>query len=110
LDTLTGGLGDDQFVLNSPNQGSVSITDFGDGADAIVVSNGGFGGGLTTVGGTLTPTLFGATSGVAVRFVYSGGVLQFDTDAGAGVSLVTIANIAGPGAATLGAGNILVVA
>jgi Ca2+-binding RTX toxin-like protein len=112
-DTLSGGSGTgaDRFQYNFSNEGTDSITDFGVGADAIVVSNAGFGGGLTTtVGGTLTPTLFGATAGGAVRFVYSGGVLQFDTDAGAGVSLVTIANIAGPGAGTLGAGNILVVA
>jgi Ca2+-binding RTX toxin-like protein len=109
-DTLTGGNQNDLFQSNFSNQGTDSKTYFGNGADAIVVSNGGFGGGLTTVGGTLTPTLFGATAGGAVRFVYSGGVLQFDTDAGAGVSLVTIANIAGPGAGTLGAGNILVVA
>ncbi len=58
----------------------------------------------------MDPLQFGATAGGAVRFVYSGGVLQFDTDAGPGISLVTIANIAGPGAGTLGAGNILVVA
>ena len=113
-DTLSGGSGTgaDRFQYNFSNEGTDSITDFGLGADAIVVSNGGFGGGLTTVfGGTLTPTLFGATAGGAVRFVYSGGVLQFDTDATiAGISLVTIANIAGPGAGTLGAGNILVVA
>jgi Ca2+-binding RTX toxin-like protein len=112
-DTLSGGSGTgaDRFQYNFSNEGTDSITDFGNGADAIVVSNAGFGGGLTTtVGGTLTPTLFGATAGGIVRFVYSGGVLQFDTDADAGVSLVTIANIAGPGAGTLGAGNILVVA
>jgi Ca2+-binding RTX toxin-like protein len=113
-DTLTGGSGTttgaDRFWYNSSNEGGDTITDFGIGADAIVVSNGGFGGGLTTVGSTLTPSLFGATAGGIVRFVYSGGVLSFDTDASAGVSLVTIANIAGPGAGTLGAGNILVVA
>ncbi|REJ39880.1 MAG: calcium-binding protein [Microcystis flos-aquae TF09] len=112
LDTLTGGLGDDQFVLNSPNQGSVSITDFGDGADAIVVSNAGFGGGLTTVGGTLDPTLFGTTGGGAVRFVYVTGTnnfLFFDTDASTGVNLVEIAQIAGPTAGSLGASNILVI-
>ncbi|MFO0291669.1 MAG: calcium-binding protein [bacterium] len=112
-DTLSGGSGTgaDRFQYNFSNEGTDSITDFGIGLDAIVVSNGGFGGGLNTVsGGTLDPLQFGATAGGAVRFVYSGGVLQFDTDAGPGISLVTIANIAGPGAGTLGAGNILVVA
>jgi Ca2+-binding RTX toxin-like protein len=112
FDTLTGGTGDDQFVLNSPNQGSVSITDFGDGADAIVVSNAGFGGGLTTVGGTLDPSLFGTAGGGAVRFVYVTGInnfLFFDTDASTGVNLVEIAQIAGPTAGSLGASNILVI-
>ncbi|BAG04636.1 hemolysin-type calcium-binding region protein [Microcystis aeruginosa NIES-843] len=112
-DTLTGGNGNDRFVYNNPNEGGDLIADFNiasGNTDAIVVSNGGFGGGLTTVGGTLAPSLFGATAGGAVRFVYSGGVLQFDTDAGLGVSLVTIANIGGSGAATLGASNIQVIA
>ena len=112
LDTLTGGLGDDRFVYNNSNQGADSITDFGDGADAIVVSNAGFGGGLTTVGGTLDPTLFGTTGGGAVRFVYVTGpnnFLFFDTDAGTGVNLVEIAQIAGPTAGSLGASNILVI-
>ncbi|MDB9405145.1 calcium-binding protein [Microcystis sp. CS-574] len=111
LDTLTGGSGIDQFVLNSPNQGSVSITDFGNGgADAIVVSNAGFGGGLPL--GTLDPTLFGTTGGGAVRFVYVTGTnnfLFFDTDASTGVNLVEIAQIAGPTAGSLGASNILVI-
>ena len=92
-DTLTGGNGNDRFVYNNPNEGGDLITDFNISQDFIQVSNGGFGGGLTTVGGTLTPSLFGATAGDAVRFVYSGGVLQFDTDAGVGVSLVTIATL-----------------
>jgi Ca2+-binding RTX toxin-like protein len=107
-DTLSGGNGTDRFVFNAPNEGVDTITDFGNGADAIVVSNAGFGGGLTTVGGTLSPTLFGAAAGGAVRFVYSGGVLQFDTDPTAVVSLVTIATLTG--APTLTAANILVVA
>jgi Ca2+-binding RTX toxin-like protein len=112
-DTLIGGSGTgaDRFQYNFSNEGTDTIDDFGLGLDAIVVSDAGFGGGLTTVGGTLDSGLFGATAGGAVRFVYSGDVLQFDTDATiAGISLVTIANIAGPGAGTLGAGNILVVA
>jgi len=92
-DTLTGGNGNDRFVYNNPNEGGDLITDFNISQDFIQVSNGGFGGGLTTVGVTLDPSLFGATTGGAVRFVYSGGVLQFDTDAGAGVSLVTIATL-----------------
>jgi len=92
-DTLNGANGNDRFVYNNPNEGGDLIADFNISQDFIQVSNGGFGGGLTTVGGTLDPSLFGATAGGAVRFVYSGGVLQFDTDAGAGVSLVTIATL-----------------
>ena len=109
-DTLTGGSGVDRFVYNNSNEGADSITDFGfGGADAIVLSSGGFGG-LTTIGGTLTPTLFSATENVTAKIIYSGGVLSFDQDLSNIGGLVTIANIAGPGAAALGAGNIQVIA
>ena len=109
-DTLTGGSGSDQFVYNNSNEGADSITDFTitDG-DVIVLSSGGFGG-LTTIGGTLTPTLFSATENVTAKIIYSGGVLSFDQDLSNIGGLVTIANIAGPGAAALGAGNIQVIA
>jgi serralysin len=103
-DVLTGGNGVDRFRYNNAAEGGDTINGFtisGTSADFIQVSNGGFGGGLTTVGGTLDATLFGATAGGAVRFVYSGGVLQFDTDATTtGVSLVTIATLAGSPALT----------
>jgi Ca2+-binding RTX toxin-like protein len=109
-DTLTGGGGVDQFVYNNSNEGPDSITDFGfGGADAIVLSSGGFDG-LTTIGGTLDPSLFSATENGTAKIIYSGGVLSFDQDLPATGGLVTIANIAGPGAAALGAGNIQVIA
>ncbi len=114
-DTLTGGSGSDQFVYNNSNEGPDSITDFGFGgfADAIVLSSGGFDG-LTTIGGTLTPSLFSATENGTAKIIYSvvGGVgtLSFDQDLGNSGGLVTIANIAGLGAATLGAVNIQVIA
>ncbi|CCI24313.1 calcium-binding protein [Microcystis aeruginosa] len=110
-DTLTGGSGVDQFVYNNSNEGADNITDFGFAgfADAIVLSSSGFGG-LTTIGGTLTPSLFSATENGTAKIIYSGGVLSFDQDLSNIGGLVTIANIAGPGAATLGAGNIRVIA
>ena len=108
-DTLTGGNDSDLFVYNNPNEGGDSITDFGQGADAIVLSSSGFGG-LTTIGGTLTPTLFSTTENGTAKIIYSGGVLSFDSDLANSGGLVTIANIAGSGAATLGAGNIQVIA
>jgi Ca2+-binding RTX toxin-like protein len=108
-DNLTGGDGADLFVFNNTIEATDTITDFIIGqSDAIVVSDAGFGGGLTTVGGTLDPSLFGTTGGGAVRFVYSGGVLSFDTDSDpSSVVPITIATLTG--APTLGAGNIQVI-
>jgi len=107
-DTLTGGSGSDQFVYNNSNEGADSITDFGfGGADAIVLSSGGFGG-LTTIGGTLTPSLFSATENGTAKIIYSGGVLSFDQDLSNPGSLVTIATITG--SPILNAGNIQVIA
>jgi Ca2+-binding RTX toxin-like protein len=113
-DTLTGGGGVDRFVYNNSNEGVDSITDFTitDG-DVIVLSSGGFGG-LTTIGSTLNPSLFSATEDGTAKIIYSvvGGVgtLSFDQDLPATGGLVTIANIAGFGAAALNAGNIQVIA
>ncbi len=107
-DTLTGGSGSDQFVYNNSNEGPDSITDFGvGGADAIVLSSGGFGG-LTTIGGTLTPSLFSATENGTAKIIYSGGVLSFDQDLSNPGSLVTIATLTG--SPILNAGNIQVIA
>ncbi|MDB9391165.1 calcium-binding protein [Microcystis aeruginosa] len=80
-DTLTGGLGTDIFVYNTSNEGLDTIIDFNVSQDFIRVSSSGFGGGLTIIGGTLTSTLFSTTgqNGTA-KFIYSGGVLSFDSD------------------------------
>ncbi|MCZ8242218.1 MAG: calcium-binding protein [Microcystis sp. LE19-131.1A] len=109
-DTLTGSSGVDRFVYNNSSEGVDSITDFGvGGADVIVLSSSGFGG-LTTIGGTLDPSLFSATEDGTAKIIYSSGVLSFDQNLGLPGTLVTIANIAGPNAGTLGAGNIQVIA
>jgi Ca2+-binding RTX toxin-like protein len=112
-DNLTGGSGADRFVFNASTEGVDRITDFiltSGNTDAIVVSNAGFGGGLTTIGGTLTPTLFSTTENGTAKFIYSGGILSFDSNLANPGGLVTIANIAGFGAAALNAGNIQVIA
>jgi Ca2+-binding RTX toxin-like protein len=107
-DTLTGGSGVDQFVYNNSNEGPDSITDFGfGGADAIVLSSGGFDG-LTTIGGTLTSSLFATAENGTAKIIYSGGTLSFDQNPSATGGLVTIATLTG--APTLGAGNIQVIA
>lgn len=114
-DTLTGGSGSDQFVYNNSNEGADNITDFTiTEGDVIVLSSGGFGG-LATIGGTLTSGLFSATENGTAKIIYSVvgsvGTLSFDQDLSNNPGgLVTIANIAGPGAATLGASNIQVIA
>ncbi|TRU35426.1 MAG: calcium-binding protein [Microcystis aeruginosa Ma_MB_F_20061100_S20] len=109
-DTLTGGAGADQFVYNFSTEGIDSITDFGNGADDIVLSSGGFDGTLATIDSTLDSGLFSTTENDTARIIYSGGVLSFDPDLGLSDNLIAIANIAGPGAATLSAGNIQVIA
>jgi Ca2+-binding RTX toxin-like protein len=111
-DTLTGGSGADRFVFNASTEGVDRITDFiltSGNTDAIVLSSGGFGG-LTTIGSTLDPSLFSATENGTAKIIYSGGVLSFDSNLANPGGLVTIANIAGFGAPTLGAGNIEVIA
>ncbi|TRV43847.1 MAG: calcium-binding protein [Microcystis panniformis Mp_MB_F_20051200_S9] len=110
-DTLTGGGGIDRFVYNNSSEGVDSITDFGDGVtqDVIVLSSPGFGG-LTTIGGTLDTSLFATGENGTAKIIYSGGVLSFDQDLGLPGTLVTIANIAGLGAASLNASNIQVIA
>ncbi len=96
-DTLTGGLGVDRFVYNFSNEGPDSITDFGfGGAEAIVVSNDGFGGGLGP-NGPLDSSLFSTTGqSSTVRFIYIGGVLSFDSDLTTNSNpLTTIATLTG---------------
>ena len=89
-DTLTGGLGTDIFVYNTSNEGLDTIIDFNVSQDFIRVSSAGFGGGLTVIGGTLTSALFSTTgqNGTA-KFIYSGGVLSFDSDLTANTNPLT---------------------
>ena len=93
-DTLTGGLGADRFVYNNSNEGPDTITDFNVSQDFIRVSSAGFGG-LTTIGGTLTPSRFATAENGTAKFIYSGGVLQYDSDLANSGGLVTIATLTG---------------
>lgn len=79
-DTLTGGAGTDRFTFNNPSEGLDTITDFINTQDFIQVSNSGFGN-IQVATGTLTASLF-STSGQngTAKFIYSGGVLSFDSD------------------------------
>jgi Ca2+-binding RTX toxin-like protein len=107
-DSLTGGTNPDQFVFNASTEGVDNITDFGTGgADVIVLSSSGFGG--LGPSGPLDSSLFATAENGTAKIIYSGGVLSFDSDLDNPSTLVTIANIAGPTAGSLGASNILVI-
>lgn len=104
-DSLTGGAGADKFVFNNPNEGIDTIADFtlADN-DVINVSATGFGG-LNV--GTLDPSLFASTEDGTAKFIYSGGILSFDTDTANAGGLVQIATLTGaPG---IGNTNIVVI-
>ncbi|MCZ8159155.1 MAG: calcium-binding protein, partial [Microcystis sp. LE19-196.1B] len=95
-DTLIGGTTTDRFVFNNPTEGLDTITDFNvSEGDAIVVSSAGFGG-LTTIGGTLTASLFATAENGTAKFIYSGGILSFDSNLanpGGLVQLATLTNL-----------------
>ncbi|MDB9412574.1 beta strand repeat-containing protein [Microcystis aeruginosa] len=94
-DTLTGGTNTDRFVFNNPTEGLDTITDFNvSEADAIVVSSSGFGG-LTTIGGTLTASLFATAENGTAKFIYSGGILSFDSDLANTGGLIQLATLTG---------------
>ncbi|GAB1544710.1 hypothetical protein NUACC21_73860 [Scytonema sp. NUACC21] len=86
-DVLTGSTGADIFVLNNPNSGVDSISDFSAVDDTLSVSAAGFGGGLT-VGSAITSSQFlmGSSAVSATnssqRFIYNTttGALFFDAD------------------------------
>ncbi|MFN7514897.1 MAG: calcium-binding protein, partial [Microcystis sp.] len=86
----------DRFVFNNPTEGLDTITDFNvSEGDAIVVSSAGFGG-LTTIGGTLTASLFATAENGTAKFIYSGGILSFDSNLanpGGLVQLATLTNL-----------------
>jgi Ca2+-binding RTX toxin-like protein len=104
-DSLTGGNGADKFVFNNPNEGIDTITDFTVADDVINVSATGFGGGLTI--GALAPSLFASTEDGTAKFIYSGGILSFDTDTANVGGLVQIATL--NGAPAIGNTNIVVI-
>ncbi len=86
-DLLTGNAGVDEFMFNTPSEGVDLITDFTPGADKILVSESGFGGGLGS--GLLSSLLFTVTTTIlsvspSTRFIYnpSSGDLFFDPDGG----------------------------
>ncbi|WP_253257041.1 calcium-binding protein [Microcystis aeruginosa] len=94
-DTLTGGTFADRFVFNNPTEGLDTITDFNvSEGDAIVVSSSGFGG-LTTIGGTLTASLFATAENGTAKFIYSGGILSFDSDLANTGGLIQLATLTG---------------
>ncbi len=100
-DTLTGGSGADIFVLNHPNHGLDTITDFSVVDDTLQVSAADFGGGLTA-GSVITNDQIRIGSGISTannasqRFIYntSTGALFFDADGHqSGFGVVQIATL-----------------
>lgn len=107
-DILTGGAGTDQFIYTNPNEGSgrdiftdkpaiETIKDFSVADDTIVVSAGGFGGGLIS-GAAITSnqiTLGSAAADASDRFIYnsSNGALWFDADGTGSTAAVQLASL-----------------
>ncbi|WP_416670251.1 cadherin domain-containing protein [Egbenema bharatensis] len=94
-DILTGGAGRDRFVLNTPNQGNVRITDFAK-KDILQISGEEFGSDLRA--GILAKAQFrlGATSKTANdRFIFNDktGALFFDADGLGGEAQMQIAKL-----------------
>ena len=101
-DILTGGSGSDGFIFQNPEDGIDTITDFTSGADSIVVSAAGFGGGLSA-GGSVTLVKMSDVTG----YVHNGssgvflldnsgsgqGTLYWDATGGSSDDAVAFANI-----------------
>jgi Ca2+-binding RTX toxin-like protein len=82
-DTLSGDDGMDAFVFNNPAEGIDTILDFETTDDTILVSESGFGGGLTP--GVIAPEQFSSFPffiTIETRFIYDtmSGALNFDPD------------------------------
>ncbi|MBE9193133.1 hypothetical protein IQ230_22825 [Gloeocapsopsis crepidinum LEGE 06123] len=96
-DTLIGGSGYDRFVFNYPAEGVDIIRDFNPNFDKIVVSQAGFGGGLSR--GTITSREFRIASAQnsSDRFIYnrSNGNLFFDVDGTSNADAIQIAKLIG---------------
>jgi Ca2+-binding RTX toxin-like protein len=109
-DTLAGGVGADAYLFAAPGQGVDRILDFGL-ADTIVVSAGGFEG--LTIGAGLGAGRFTAgteAAGALAQFVWDAAAdrLWWDADGAGGEGAVLVAVL--PRAATLAAGDFVVVA
>lgn len=92
-DNLTGGADGDVFVFAAPGDGSDTITDFGNGADTIRVFASKFTG--LTAGVTPTLTQSATPVGITAQFLYSGGVLSFDSDGTGATAAQTLATLTG---------------
>lgn len=97
-DTLIGGSGYDRFVFNSPAEGIDIIRDFHPDFDTIVVSQAGFGGGLSL--GAITGKEYrvaASAQDTSDRFVYNrnNGNLFFDVDGTGDANAIQIAKLIG---------------
>jgi 2',3'-cyclic-nucleotide 2'-phosphodiesterase (5'-nucleotidase family) len=92
-DNLTGGTGDDVFVFAAPGDGNDTIVDFSQGSDTIRVFASKFTG--LTAGATPTLTQSGTPVGTTAQFLYSGGVLSFDSDGTGATAAQTLATLTG---------------
>ena len=98
-DTLTGNAGADRFVFNAPlGSGNVdTITDFGNGADKLVLASDVFAG--LTAGGMVNLVVGGAatTADPTVLYDSATGMLSYDADgngAGPAVDFAKLQNLA----------------
>jgi Ca2+-binding RTX toxin-like protein len=102
-DTMTGGLGADQFRYLNAAEGQDSISDFLPGTDKVQVVGSGFGG---LAAGALAANNF--VSGAApvatqaAQFLYNTttGVLAFDADGAGGAAAVNLVTLVGQPAIT----------
>lgn len=88
VDSLIGGAGNDTFAYYATSDGADIIADFNSASDKLGFKAFGFG---LAVGGT--PVLNTSVSGTGAQFIYSGGVLSFDsngTNAGGAWVLATL--------------------
>ncbi len=108
-DRLTGGAGNDMFQFNTAADRSDTIVDFTPGADDILISAAGFGGGLVagmnlqTAGKFVANTSGAATSPSGVgQFIYETdvGTLWWDPNGGSTAGRVSIATLSGLPAVT----------
>ncbi len=97
-DTLTGGAGADRFAYTATTQGTDTITDFTIAQGDLLTFTSAQFGGLPT--GTLAFNQLAAAENGTARFIYSGGLLQYDTNLAAAGGLVGIATLTGAPAIT----------